>query len=577
MDTIQTTYSELNQSPGLENYNAFLSDNALRETLSREGAGWATDELTVYGGLTGRSEFIRLGFQANEHRPRLSTHDAKGRRVDLVEYHPAYHELLGGAIRHGLHSRPWTEQRAGSHVARAAFNYLQTQVEAGHGCPLTMTFAAIPTLRKQPNLAALWEPLVTAREYDPRNVPVTGKPAVTIGMAMTEKQGGSDVRANTTQATPLASSEPGDCYVLRGHKYFVSAPMSDAFLVLAQAPGGLSCFLLPRWLPDGTKNAIELQQLKRKMGNVSNASAEAELRDAHAWLVGDEGRGVANILEMVALTRFDCMVASAAGMRQAVAQVTHHAGYRQTFGKRLDQHPLMQNVLADLAIESEAALALSFRTARALDHLADDSEAALFRLLTPIGKYWVCKRAPAHAYEAMECLGGSGAIETSILSRLYREAPINAIWEGSGNIQCLDLFRAIQRQPDGLDAVIEELNAAAGMNDLYDRHRRHLGTLLMSARQQSDAPRSIYEGRQLMQSLALGLQASVLLRGGNAAVAEAFCRGRLSSGASGLFGALPQGVPCAAIIERARPLLAAKQEPAVAVEPEAPPHGVAGR
>ncbi len=553
----QATRMELNQSPVLENYNTFLSDAALRAALSREGAAWAADELVAYGALTGRSEFIRLGFQANEHPPRLSTHDAKGRRVDLVEYHPAYHELLGGAIRHGLHARPWTDKRAGSHVARAAFNYLQAQVEAGHGCPLTMTFAAIPTLRKQSDLAAIWEPLVTAREYDPRNVPATEKSGVSMGMAMTERQGGSDVRANTTRATRLKSSGAGECYVVNGHKYFVSAPMSDAFLMLAQAPGGLSCLLLPRWRADGTKNGIELQQLKRKMGNVSNASAEVKLDDAHAWLVGDEGRGVANILEMVALTRFDCMVASAAGMRQAVAQATHHAAYRQTFGKRLDQHPLMQNVLADLALESEAALALSMRAARALDHLADDSEAALFRLLTPIGKYWICKRAPAHAYEAMECLGGSGAIETSILPRLYREAPINAIWEGSGNMQCLDLFRAIHRQPDALDVVVAELKGAAGLNDDYDRHCRNLDKALANAARGNDAGVSTYEGRRLSESLALGLQASLLLRSDNALVAEAFCRGRLSSGVSGLFGALPRGIPCAAIIDRARPPLTA--------------------
>tara|TARA_R110002049_G_scaffold232546_7_gene405169 strand:+ start:568 stop:2253 length:1686 start_codon:yes stop_codon:yes gene_type:complete len=552
MNTTSTTHAVTNQPPLLEDFNLFTSDVALVEGVHREGASWAVAELASYGATMGQADMIHRGYQANEHPPRLRTHDARGYRIDCVEYHPAYHELLGGAIRHGLHAKPWTNPRPGVHVARAAFNYLQTQVEAGHGCPLTMTFAAIPTLRKQTDVAEMWEPLVTASEYDPRNIPMTEKHGITLGMAMTEKQGGSDVRANTTTAQPLGSGGPGTLYALTGHKYFVSAPMSDAFLVLAQAPRGLSCFLLPRWAPDGTKNAIELQQLKRKMGNVSNASAEVELRGATAWLIGEEGRGVANILEMVALTRFDCMVGSAAGMRQAVAQATHHARYREAFGKRLDQQPLMQNVLTDLIIESEAALALSLRTARSLDLASDDGERALFRLLAPIGKYWICKRAPAHAYEAMECIGGRGAIEDCLMPRLYREAPINAIWEGSGNIQCLDIFRAIARSPESLDAIVDELRAAAGLNDHYDKHRIQLEKWLSELRK-SGTGASEYFGRGLTEALALALQASVLLRSDCESIALAFCFGRLAKGPSGLFGALPDGIRCDEIIDRARP------------------------
>jgi len=552
MGAMSATHTVTNQPPILKDYNLFTSDVALVEAVHREGASWATTELGNYGAMMGQAHVIRRGYEANEHLPRLSTHDSQGHRVDHVEYHPAYHELLGGAIRHGLHSKPWTDPQPGAHVARAAFNYLQTQIEAGHGCPLTMTFAAVPALRKQENVAEVWEPLVTACEYDPRNVPMTQKLGVTLGMAMTEKQGGSDVRANTTTARPIGSGGPGTLYALTGHKYFVSAPMSDAFLVLAQAPRGLSCFLLPRWIDGGSKNAMELQQLKRKMVNVSNASAEVELRGADAWLIGDEGRGVANILQMVALTRFDCMVGSAAGMRQAIAQVTHHARDREAFGKRLDQHPLMQNVLTDLIIESEAASALSLRTARALDHACEDGEGALFRLLAPIGKYWVCKRAAAHASEAMECIGGSGAIEECLMPRLYREAPINAIWEGSGNIQCLDIFRAIQRSPDSLDAVMDELRAAAGMDDYYDKHRKRLELSLTKLRTKANGT-SEYSGRSLTESLALALQASVLLRAECSTIARAFCLGRLSDSAPRLFGTLPDGIGCDEIIDRARP------------------------
>ncbi|MCW8195808.1 isovaleryl-CoA dehydrogenase [Proteobacteria bacterium 005FR1] len=545
------THEVLNQPPLLQDYNMYSSDLALQEAVRREGGQWAEEGLKDYGEICGSARTIQLGFQANENPPRLHSHDPRGYRIDVVEFHPAYHELMDMAISHGIHSLPWTESRSGAHVARAAYEYMQVQVEAGHGCPLTMTFAALPTLRKQKKIADLWEPLLTARHYDPRNVPVSQKQGITMGMGMTEKQGGSDVRANTTTATPI-NEGPGELYSITGHKYFFSAPMCDAFLVLAQAPGGLSCFLMPRWRMDDTKNGIEIQRLKDKVGNRSNASSEVEFRNAEAWLIGEEGRGVANILEMVALTRFDCMIGSSAGMRQAVAQAVHHAAHRHVFGKQLDQQPLMQNVLADLILESEAALAMSMRAARSLDNQHDEHEAALFRLLAPVGKYWICKRTPGHAYEAMECIGGRGAIEDNLMPRLYREAPINAIWEGSGNVQCLDVFRAIQRQPESLEAFMSELQSAKGMHDRYDLHleaaKKRIGSL-----KHADPVKAEAEGRILVESLALAFQAATLLKSESDLVADAFCHGRLNGMTSGLYGNLPGDLRFQQIIERARP------------------------
>lgn len=547
------THEVLNQPPLLEDYNMFSSDAALTEAVETGAAAWAMDDLDAYGKWCGSARTIKLGFQANENPPKLRAHDPRGYRIDVVEYHPAYHELMDHAISHGHHSLPWTDPRAGAHVTRAAMAYMQSQVDAGHGCPLTMTFAALPTLRIEPKLAEMWEPLLTARHYDPRNVPVTEKRGITMGMGMTEKQGGSDVRANTTTATPLNGGGSGELYVINGHKYFFSAPMCDAFLVLAQAPGGLSCFLMPRWRPDGEKNGIEIQRLKDKVGNISNASSEVEFRGAEAWLIGDEGRGVPNIIEMVALTRFDCMNGSAAGMRQAVAQVTHHAFNREAFGKCLADQPLMQNVLADLALESEAALAITMRAARALDNAADEREAALMRLLAPVGKYWICKRTPGHAYEAMECLGGRGAVEDNLMPRLYREAPINAIWEGSGNIQCLDVFRAIQKTPESLQVFMEELQGAKGMHDYYDQHLNKVEVLAAKLRR-GDPTELQRGGRTLVESLALAFQACTLLTSGdNEIVADAFCLGRFGGSLGGLYGNLPEGVPFEDIIERALP------------------------
>ncbi|MDP2001185.1 MAG: acyl-CoA dehydrogenase family protein, partial [Rhodoferax sp.] len=420
------THEVSNLSRELCDYNMYTSDTALSEAVQREGAPWAESELTAFGQLTGSAEYLELGHLANKFQPEFDTHDRFGNRIDLVKFHPSYHQLMKTSIEHGLHASPWTAPGPGAHVARAAKTYLHTQVEAGHGCPITMTFAAVPTLRLQPNLAHLWEPKITARAYDPRNVPDAQKQGVTIGMAMTEKQGGSDVRANSTRAFPVGSGGPGQAYELVGHKYFVSAPMCDAFLVLAQAPGGLSCFLLPRWRPDGSKNPMQVLRLKKKMGNASNASSETELRGATAWLVGEEGRGVRNIIEMVSMTRFDCMIGSSAGMRMATSQALHHCAHRSAFGQVLNQQPLMQNVLADLALESEAAMTLTMRMARAMDNRADPQEDLLVRLVTAVGKYWICKRTPNLAYEAMECIGGSGVMEDSMMPRLYREAPVNA-------------------------------------------------------------------------------------------------------------------------------------------------------
>lgn len=544
----QHTHQVSNQPPLLQNYNLFTSDQALQSAVRREGGDWAWQELDQYGQLCGREETIHWGFQANEYPPRLHTHDPRGYRIDLVEYHPAYHQLMEMAISHGMPSRTWTHPRSGAHVARAALVYMQVQIEAGHVCPLTMSFAALPTLRKQQQLAQVWEPLLTSTQYDPHDRPAIEKRGITMGMGMTEKQGGSDVRSNTTQAT-LVEGNNGR-YSITGHKYFFSAPMCDAFLVLAQAPGGLSCFLMPRWRSDGNKNGIEIQRLKDKVGNVANASAEVEFRDAEAFLIGDEGRGVANIIEMVALTRFDCMVASAAIMRQATAQAIHHCQHRKTFGKRLIDQPLMQNVLADLALESEAALAMGMRAARALDNLTDETEALLFRLIAPIGKYWICKRVPGHTYEAMECLGGRGAIEDNIMARLYREAPINAIWEGSGNIQCLDVFRAIKKQPHTLEVFLDYLASSKGLNKDYDQH---LSTVLnkVSQLKDTDAVALESEARILVESLALSFQAATLLQAGKETVSDIFCRSRLSQQHGGLYGTLPHSEGLQHICERA--------------------------
>ncbi|WP_144820639.1 acyl-CoA dehydrogenase family protein [Marinobacter piscensis] len=546
---LATTHEVVNQPPALENYNLYEQDIALQEAVRRENPGAAENDLGAFGALAGSAAVIDLGFRANQNKPDFNTHDRFGHRIDEVDFHPSYHELMRIALENGLHSSPWASPGKGAHVTRAAKYYMHSQVEAAHCCPVTMTFAAIPSIRKQPELASLWESRVLANSYDPRNVPDSEKTSVTIGMAMTEKQGGSDVRTNSTLAHAIGSKGPGQAYELVGHKWFVSAPMGDAFLVLAQAPGGLSCFLMPRWRPDGSKNPWQIQRLKNKMGNVANASSEVELRGALAWMIGEEGRGVPTIIEMVAMTRFDCMIGSSAGMRQAVAQATHHCRHRSAFGSRLSDQPLMQNVLADLALENEAALAYTLRVARALDNQDQEHERLLARLATPVGKYWICKRTPNHAYEAMECIGGSGVMEDCIMPRLFRESPINAIWEGSGNVQCLDTLRAIQKQPETLDAFFREAAEAKGSDRRFDQF---LGQLQNDF---ANTDNIQYRARNLVDRLALAMQASLLLRNGDKAVADAFCASRLQSNGGMNYGNLPAGTDAAAIIKRATPVV----------------------
>ena len=542
------THKVENQPSPLHDYNLYLQDRALQEAVAREGAGWAESELRAFGKLAGSRELIELGFQANENKPVLYTHDNYGHRIDEVRFHPAYHRLMQISLENGLHSSHWTDPKAGAQVARAAGFYMQSQVEAAHCCPVTMTSAVVPALLLQPDIAHQWMPKILARHYDYRNVPAEQKQAITVGMAMTEKQGGSDVRTNTLRAYPLGSGGPGQAYELVGHKYFVSAPMSDAFLVLAQAAGGLSCFLLPRWRPDGSKNPMQIQRLKNKMGNVANASCETELRGAYAVMIGEEGRGVATILKMVTMTRFDCMIGSSAGMRQAVAQALHHCAQRVAFGKHLSEQPLMQNVLADLVIEHEAALALTMRIAGALDRQSE-SEKLLVRVGTAVGKYWICKRTPGHAYEAMECIGGSGVMEDCIMPRLFRESPVNSIWEGSGNVQCLDMLRAMSRNPGSVETYMAEVQAASGANRRLDRYVAQLGAEL------ADTSDIEYRARGVVEKMALALQGSLLVRFGDAAVADAFCASRLDEKNSGLvYGTLPRAVDCTAIIKRATPV-----------------------
>ena len=547
---LANTHEVINVCTELVNYNLFEQDTALKEAVQREGAAWAQADLSAFGAKLGTAEYLELGALANKFGPELDTHDRFGNRVDLVRFHPAYHQLMKTSIEHGLHSSPWTDPKSGAQVARAAHTYLHTQVEAGHGCPITMTFAAVPSLRTTPELAAYWEPKITSRVYDSRNVPDAQKAGVTIGMAMTEKQGGSDVRANTTRAYPVGKPGPGQLYELVGHKFFVSAPMCDAFLVLAQTTSGLSCFLLPRWRTDGSKNPMQVLRLKRKMGNVSNASSETELRGAHAWMVGEEGRGVRTIIEMVAMTRFDCMIGSSAGQRAALSHALHHCSVRSAFGKVLNQQPLMQNVLADMALETEGALALTMRIGRALDNRSDTHEDLLVRLGTAVGKYWICKRTPNHAYEAMECIGGSGVMEDSPFPRLLRESPINAIWEGSGNVQCLDVLRAMQKTPAVVDAYVAEVAKARGENAQLDQYVR---ALMGEFKDQTDME---YRARDVVDRMAIALQAAMLVQHGNTAVADGFCASRLGASGHHNYGALPRGVDCAAIIKRATPVAA---------------------
>jgi putative acyl-CoA dehydrogenase len=526
-----------NQPPPLAGHDLFASNRPLAEALEREGAGWAAGRCSSFGSLL-TGEPLEWGRLANEHVPQLRTHDRFGERIDEVEFHPAWHNLMRLSIGEAVHALSWTDDREGAHVARAALFMLSGQVEAGHGCPMSMTHAAVPALRAaSPELAGQWEPQLTSSEYDFGLRPAADKRGVLCGMAMTERQGGSDVRANTTTARPLAGGE----YVLDGHKWFCSAPMSDLFLVLAQAPAGLTCFLVPRVLPDGTRNGFHIERLKDKLGDRSNASSELALDGAWAQLVGEEGRGVRTIVEMVVHTRLDCVLGSTAGMREAVEQATHHAAYRHAFGKPLADQPLMRNVLADLCLESEAATVTAMRLAHAYDRRAvDPAEAAFARIATAIAKYWICKRGPGHAAEALECLGGNGFVEESGLPRLYRQQPLQSIWEGSGNVICLDVLRALGREPESVDALTREI--ALGGDEPAAFARRALA--------EADEPRA----RLLVERLGLALQASLLTRHAPAEVADAFVASRLHGEGGLAYGTLPSGTDVGLIIERHRPI-----------------------
>lgn len=536
------THEVLNQPVALGAYNVWDGDTVLHEVVAREGAAWAADALQAHGATTGE-KLMEFADQANKNRPVLQAFDRHGRRIDQVEFHPSYHHLMREAMAAQVHSFSWrNEDKPGAHVSRAALLYLNSQADAGTACPLTMTHAVVPALRTTPSIADEWVQRVTAVEYDPRHVPAAQKTACTIGMGMTEKQGGSDVRANTTVAHP----QPDGSFEIVGHKFFFSAPMCDAHLVLAQTEAGLSCFLVPRILPNGDNNAVRLQRLKDKLGDWSNASSEVEFTGATAYLVGPPGRGVATIIEMVALTRLDCMVGSSALMRQSLVQALFHTRQRKAFGRVLADQPLMKNVLADLALESEAATALTMRVARAVDESGRDPHAASFaRVATAIGKYWVCKRAPGFVNEAQECLGGIGYVEENNLPRLYRQAPLNSIWEGSGNVQCLDVLRALQKEPEVRDALLQELELARGQNRLYDQ------TVSWLPRALEDASSLESRSRLVVERAGIALQAGLLLRAGNDAVAQAFCTARLGEDTGYCYGTLGPDVDRDALLRRA--------------------------
>jgi len=544
------THEVLNQVPPLEDYNLYLTDPVLDPAVAREGNKDARDQLVEFGELAGSANNYRLGFDANRNEPVLATHDRLGNRIDQVDFHPAWHHLMNQAVRFGIHSLPWeADAPEGAHVTRAALMYLDGQTEQGHSCPISMTYSVAPALRATPEVAERWIPGITSRVYDPTFAPGTEKRGLLMGMGMTEKQGGSDVRANTTWATPSNGGGPGGEYRITGHKWFTSAPMCDAFLVLAQAPSGLSCFLLPRWTPDGRLNAFHIQRLKDKLGNRSNASSEVEFDDAHAVLVGEEGRGVATIIEMVNGTRLDCVIGSASVMRQALAQAGWHVSHRSAFGTKLLDKPLMQNVIADLEVEVEAATLMMVRLAGSFDRAeGDPAEAALKRIGLPIAKYWVTKRASEVVREALECLGGNGYVEESIMPRLYRESPLNAIWEGSGNVIALDVLRAAGRSPDGVAVLVDELETAYGVDPRLDGAiGRAKGVLTETADLESEA-------RRVAEILALAWAGSLLARYGDDVVFSAFVSSRLGEVRMGLYGTLSSGESIGDIARRAVPI-----------------------
>jgi len=538
-----TTHEVFNQAPALVDYNLFARNPALQEAVSREGAGWAHDWLMQRGAELGSQEMLEWASQANQSPPTLRLFDNGGHRRDEVEFHPAYHRLMAYLKRHGASAGPWADPLAGAHVKRAAFYMLYGEIEAGTLCPTTMTYAVVPAISRDRTLADEWLPRIYSLDYDQRFLPAARKSGVTLGMGLTEKQGGSDVRANTTRAELVAGRE----YSIVGHKWFFSAPMCDAFLILAHSPGGLSCFFLPRWTPDGRLNDIRIQRLKDKLGDRSNAGSEVEFWGARAWLVGEEGRGVPTILEMGTYCRLDCALGTAGLVRQSVSQALHHARHRAAFGKLLIDQPLMKNVLADLAVESEAATALALRLARAFDAQSDEAESLLRRVLTPAAKYWICKRGPAVGAEAMEVLGGNGFIEDGVMARLYRQMPLNSIWEGSGNVMCLDVLRAMAKHPRCLEALAAEIAPALGRDRRFDAYTAKLKDGLAAAEHIES------RARQLTQGIALAVQAALLLRFAPEPVAAAFCASRLDGTgyAGGSFGNLPGDSDFDAILKRA--------------------------
>jgi putative acyl-CoA dehydrogenase len=544
------THEVSNQVAPLVGHNLYTSDRTLREAVRRENGGWVEEDLVRLGGLLGGEEAQRWGFDANENEPVLHTHDAAGNRRDEVVFHPSWHQLMRTSVEARIHSLPWVDCRAGAHVARAALLMLTAENELGHTCPISMTFSSVAALRTDPDLARQWESKIISAHYDPSFQPASAKSGILIGMGMTEKQGGSDVRANTTRAERIGNSRE---YLITGHKWFCSAPMCDAFSILAQAPKGLSCFFLPRWTPAGDRNGFFIQRLKRKMGNRSNASSEVEFVDAWAQLVGEEGRGVQTIIEMVHHTRLDCAIASAGLMRQAAVQAVHYARHRRAFGKLLSEQPLMQNVLADLIVESDAATLLMVRLAKAFDsRAADERERSFARVVAAIAKFWLCKRACMQVGEALECHGGNGYVEESIMPRLYREAPLYSIWEGSGNVICLDILRALAKDPAAIDVLVAEMRPAAEADPRFAAFLSGLESTLakLSHRPASDidAANAEREARRLAEKLALGLQASLLVRHGLPAVAEAFLASRIVGVSGYTFGTLPGGADFPGIV-----------------------------
>ncbi|UUZ63637.1 isovaleryl-CoA dehydrogenase [Polaromonas sp. P1-6] len=545
---MHATHEVFNQPEPLAGYNLFETNRPLRDALKFNAPALDTFELTELGATLGSADMQTHARLANTHPPELHSHDRFGRRVDQVEFHPSYHELMKLATSAGLHGTPWSGEGVSPHVARAAGFMLFTELEPSILCPISMTYAVTPALRSNPAIYADWGPKLTSRAYDPALKPWQGKAGLTMGMGMTEKQGGSDVRANTTQATADGSDAWGQRYRITGHKWFFSAPMCDAFLVLAQTQSGLSCFFLPRVLPDESLNAIRIQRLKDKLGNKANASSEVEFHQATAWLVGDEGRGIPQILEMGTMTRLDCALGTSGLMRQALSIALNHTSQRQAFGKPLVEQPLMRNVLADLALESEAATALAIRLARAFDKPGDEHERAMARLLTPVAKFWICKRGSHFAQETMECLGGNGYVEEGgegIMARIYREMPLNSIWEGAGNIMALDLLRAL-RKADAVAALAQELLPAKGAHPALDR-------LAASLPSRVEEMATELEARRLAQDVALAVQAALLLQTAPAAVFSAFCDSRIAGNWGQAFGTLGAGTDFDSIIARAMP------------------------